>query len=231
MKWLEKPYEIDHPVYRSGKGSGIFNLVGLPLLMLKADLAPGVRGGDPAQLSNEEAKLLMLDINLTDHAAKSGEVGTEATFSSLVKARIDDPVGPVIVVRAGGGHITRQHIETFCEYIKQEVKPKLSAANSLAKWEAVLTDINKAKFTRFAIDYQMKMGFHHVGCQGCDSADCTGTAFLWEVATLPWHTAGSMWLSHRLGLDRADKDDPWTKEDDARRGRGQQFLSALPPGV
>lgn len=135
--------------------------------MLEANIGTSTGVIDPAQLSHEEAKLLMLEINLTN-----GHSG------ALAEGRLDDPAGPVTVVRGDGGHLVREHIETCCQYVKQKIEPKLQAADTLAKREVVLHGLTKTDFLRFAAEYQLEMAAHE-GCQGCDRPDCSGTAAAW----------------------------------------------------
>ena len=164
------------------EGSGIANLVGLPLL-IRYDPSE-----DPAK--NEVALLLKTDITCKTtapktsrarsdgedeafqampmidnpgiyeegaHSSKAGRLG----FGATVQPPADDKKGRILIARADGEPLLGRQLEALLAYIDQIVKPMLASATAgLGPGEVVkdreecLKKINKASFSKFYKEYK-----------------------------------------------------------------------------
>lgn len=136
-------------------GSGIANLLGIPLLVRRDPRGADSDYPDLSVLDNKEAMLLKRDIEAATVGAPGSRAYQEmiAQFDRMFgrqfplgRPRSDNqgangfgtsstawngqggPLGPVVVVRADGKPLPCQHMEAICAYIRDEVEPRLQHA-------------------------------------------------------------------------------------------------------
>lgn len=194
------------------QGSGIANLLGIPLQIRPAaqfdDRATGRAG------QNAYARLLKADINSVTVGSQMtpeqheerrqlyADLGRDAAARFELR-RVDDGVqgfgsphehyceanvGAVVIVRADGIPLLRNHVEALCEYIQQEVAPLIEAAtrglnpgDTVEEREHILNQITRANFLDFWNRYVAQRAAN----------------FEWAVAPSPYHMVDPVLQGYR----------------------------------
>jgi hypothetical protein len=188
QKYGELNISADHSSYGK-QGSGIANLLGIPLHVevMQGRAAPN---DDLTSRQNLEAAELYRDVNSTikgrtgnvqreeaERAAMIARFGPQAAmfggtrnvdvgsmgFGTAHSRWLDDNLGSVVVARADGKPLMREHLEALCAYCKEMVGPRLlgSAAgiavgDPVLGREAVLKAITKQDFLEFFEDFKLR---------------------------------------------------------------------------
>ncbi|KAK5567440.1 hypothetical protein LTR43_007156 [Exophiala xenobiotica] len=140
-------------------GSGIANLLGIPLFLRTAETP---RSGEDGR-HNKEAMLLMRDITSTTVGSiplgecfRNREFIGEKGFGSSPDLWNGTETGSVWIARADGIPLLAEHIEALCAYIENRVEPQLfesivglEAGAAVPQREALLNSITKADFLDF----------------------------------------------------------------------------------
>ncbi|OAP56891.1 hypothetical protein AYL99_09003 [Fonsecaea erecta] len=170
----------DDPIFQA-EGSGIANLLGIPILArAQCPLGQVERDGDPEVVldgrCNPAAEVLLRDI--TSRTTGVQETPTIPIFplddcqymgengfgSSPMYWKV---CGSAFLVRADGVPLLSQHVEALLSYIREEVEPRLAKAlvgvapgDVVAGRENVLNSITPADFSRYFDAFKVSQSAH-----------------------------------------------------------------------
>lgn len=161
-KYSERVLDGCDSIFAAG-GSGIANLLGIPLSIRHTVLPSTYISESPRDFHSSEAMLLMRDITSTTFGPQAKDnyldqefAGENGFGSSPERWNEQNRAGAILIARGDGIPLLNQHVEALCGYIEVVVEPKLSRAiaglspgDVVADRDAILKSINKKEFLEF----------------------------------------------------------------------------------